>query len=132
VGARAPGSARRCGLCRDGGLSRATMRRKRHYRNPALCRVLDALPSVFLSGTRQRSALRTLGKEIFTECQTLDKRRRSAKDRQQPSIAYDRYLCQASGDGTRQISFFAECQTADTQQSMLCRVPLLDTRQSIF
>jgi hypothetical protein len=31
-----------------------------------------------------------------------------------------------------QRSFFAECLTSDTRQRMQCRVPLFDTRQSIF
>jgi hypothetical protein len=100
----------------------------------------------FLSGTQQSPALgnervyreqdprhrNTLGKEIFAECQTLGERRRSAKGRQQPSIADGCYLCRASSVGTRQRSFFAECQPADTRQIMLSRVPFLDTRQSIF
>jgi hypothetical protein len=100
----------------------------------------------FLLGTRQSPALgndlvcreqdsqhrNTLDKESFVECQTLGERWRSAKGRQQPSIADDRYLCRAPSFGTRQRSFFAECLTFDTRQSMLCRVSFLDTRQSIF
>jgi hypothetical protein len=127
-----------------------------HYQNPALCRVLGASPSNFCWAlgkeafaecrTQQSPALgnkrvyreqdsrhnNTLDKEIFAECQTLGKRRHSAKGRQQPSIADGRYLCRAPRVGTRQRSFFAECRPADTRQSMLCRVPFLDTRQSIF
>jgi hypothetical protein len=52
---------------------------------------------------------KTLGKDLFTECQALGEGRRSAKGRQQPSIADDRYLCRESGFGTRQSSYFAEC-----------------------
>jgi hypothetical protein len=126
--------------------------RARHYRNPALCRVLDALPSIFCRAlgkevfavcrTRQSPALgnnhvyreqdsrhrKTLGKEVFAECQTLDERRRSIKDRQQPSIADGRYRCRAPNFGTRQISFFVECLTSDTRQGILCRVSFVDTR----
>jgi hypothetical protein len=92
----------------------------------------DSLPSAwrfaecFLSGTQQIPVLgtdrvyreqdsrhrNTLGKKIFTECQTLGERRRSANGRQQQLTAI----------------IFAECQTTDTRQSMLCRVPFLDTR----
>jgi hypothetical protein len=107
-----------------------------HCRKMALCRVLGALPSVFLSGTRQRSlwwssvALgkvlsvttaffesrnlgtgKTLGKDRFTERQALDERRSSAKDRQQPSIADGRYLCRVPGVDTRQRRYFAECRS---------------------
>jgi hypothetical protein len=42
-----------------------------HYRNPALCRVLGALPSAFC---------RALGKEVFVECRT----------RQSPALGNDR------------------------------------------
>jgi hypothetical protein len=56
-----------------------------------------------LSGTRQSPALgkrdryreqdsrhgQTLGKDVFAECRTLGESRRSAKGRQQPSIADD-------------------------------------------
>jgi hypothetical protein len=65
---------------------------------------------------------KTLGKDLFTECQTLGKDRRSAKGRQQPSIAYGRYLCQESRFGTRQRCYFAECIKPDTRQAILCRV----------
>jgi hypothetical protein len=65
----------------------------------------------FLSGTRQSFSLsndrvcreqvsryrKTLGKDNFAECQTLGEQRRSAKDRQQPSISDGRYLCRAMG-----------------------------------
>jgi hypothetical protein len=109
------------------------------YRNPALCRVLDACR------TRQSSALandrvyqeldsrykNTLGKETCAECQTLGKQRPSAKVRQWSSKADGRYLCRASGFGARQRSLFVECPVPDTRHSMLCRVSN-DTRQSIF
>jgi hypothetical protein len=127
-----------------------------HYRNLALCQVLDALPSVFCwtlgkelfaeCRTRQSPALgndriyreqdsqhrKTLGKEVFADCQTLGERRRSAKGRQQPSIADSRYHCRASNFSTHQRSFFDECLTSDTRRSILCRVPFVNTRQSIF
>jgi hypothetical protein len=110
-----------------------------HYRNSALCRVHS-------SGTRQSSALvndhvyreqdsqqrKTLGKDNFAEHQALGERRRSAKDCQQASTTDGHYLCRVSNPDTRQISFFSECLTSDTRQSMLCRVPCLDTRQSTF
>jgi hypothetical protein len=68
-----------------------------HYRNPGLCRVSDSLPSAFCralgkggfteSHSRRSLALgnelvylvqdtryrKTLGKDMFAECQTLDK-----------------------------------------------------------
>jgi hypothetical protein len=89
---------------------------KRHYRNPALCRVRGALSNVFCRAldkevfaeccSRQSPALgndriyreqdsrqrNTLGKEIFA--QTLDERQRSAKGSQLSSKADGRYLCQ--------------------------------------
>jgi hypothetical protein len=121
------------------------MNNNMHYQNLALCRVLGALPSAFY---------RASGKEVFPECRTrqssslgnarvyreqdsqhrktLGERRRSTKGRQQPSIFDCCYLCRASGFGTRQRSYFAECPTSDTRQRMLCRVPFLDTRQSIY
>jgi hypothetical protein len=113
-----------------------------HYWNSALCRVLRALPSVFCRAlgkaffvechTRQSPTLgndhvyreqdsrhkKTLGKDNFVECQTLGEEQRSAKSRQQPSIANSRYLCQVSYVWPR--------------QRMLCQVPFLDTRQNIF
>jgi hypothetical protein len=122
-----------------------------HYRNPGLCRVLGALPSAFCRAlskkviakcrTWQSPTLdndhvyrehdsqhrKTLGKDSFAECQTLDEQRRSAKDRQQSSIDDGRYLCQASGFGTRQKSYFVECLKPDPRQTMLCRVSILDT-----
>jgi hypothetical protein len=65
-----------------------------HYWNLALCRVLNALLSVFywalgkvlLSVTTAFAESRNLGKKLFAECLTLGERRRSAKGRQQPSI----------------------------------------------
>jgi hypothetical protein len=42
----------------------------------------------------------------------------STKVRQQPSISDDRYLCRAPGFGTRQRSYFVECLTSDTRQSI--------------
>jgi hypothetical protein len=100
----------------------------------------------FLSGTRQSSTLgndhiyreqdarhrKTLGKDRFAECQTLDEWRRSAKGHQQSSIADDRYLYWAPSIDTWQRIYFAECLKPDTRQTMLCRVSILDTRQSIF
>jgi hypothetical protein len=85
-----------------------------HYRNPALCRVLLALPSVIYRAlgkacfaecySRRNNTLgtdlicrgqntrhrKTLGKVCFAECQALGEKRRSAKGRQQPSIVDDR------------------------------------------
>jgi hypothetical protein len=116
-----------------------------HYRNPALYRVLAALLStfyralgkaVFVEGrTRQIPTLGndhvyrelyTWHRECFVVCQTLGEPRRSAKGRQQPSIDDGRYLCREPGFGTRQSSFFGECQTSNTRLSMLCRVSFLD------
>jgi hypothetical protein len=56
---------------------------------------------------------KTLGKDYFVECQTLGAIRRSAKNRQQPSIADGRYLCRAPGFGTRERSYFTKCPTPD-------------------
>jgi hypothetical protein len=96
--------------------------RFKHYRNPALCRVLfvahsakkslssATLGKVLLSVTITFTESMTLGKDLFVECQTLDERQRSAKSRQQPSIADSRYLCRVSKVGTRQRSYFVECR----------------------
>jgi hypothetical protein len=72
---------------------------------------------------------KTLGKEIFAECQTLGEWRHSTKGRQPPSIADGRYLCRAPGFGTRQRSLFAKCLMYDTRHSTLCRVSPLDTQE---
>jgi hypothetical protein len=103
------------------------------YRNPALCRVLfvghsakkylpsAALGKVLLSVTTAFIESRTLDTEIhsakksLSSAKTLGERRRSAKGRQQPSIANDCYLCRAPSFGTRQRSFFTECLTSDTR-----------------
>jgi hypothetical protein len=87
---------------------------KQPHRNPALCRVLGALPSAFYRAlskeffaecrTRQSPTLgndhvyreqdsrhrKKLGKDRFAKCLTISERRRSAKGHQQPSIANDR------------------------------------------
>ena len=99
-----------------------------------------------MSGTRQSPILgndhvnreqdprhrKTLGKDLFVECETLGERRRSAKGRQQSSIGDGRYLCRAPGSGTRQRSYFTECCKPDTRQTLLCRVPSLDTCKLYF
>jgi hypothetical protein len=110
-----------------------------HYQNPALCRVLSIrhLKSSTLGNDRVYRELdsrhkKTLGKDNFTECQTLDEGRLSAKGRQQPSIADGRYLYRVPDFGTRQRSYFAECPASSTRPSILCAVPFLYTRQSIF
>jgi hypothetical protein len=77
-------------------------------------------------------AQKDIGKDNFVECQTLSERRRSAKDRQQPSIADGRYLCRAPGFGIRQKSYFPESSTSNTRQSMLCRVSFLDTKTLVI
>jgi hypothetical protein len=81
----------------------------------------DALPSArlfaecILLGTRQSPALgndrvyreqdsrqrKTLDKDNFAERQALDERWRSAKDRQQASIADGHYPCRVSSPYTR-------------------------------
>jgi hypothetical protein len=48
--------------------------------------------------------------------------RRSTKGRQQLSIADGRYLCWATGFGTRQRTYFIKCLKPDTRQIVLCRV----------
>ena len=92
--------------------------------------MLGALPSafyraldkaVFAEGrTRQSSNLggdhvyrahdtwhrETLGKECFAECQTLGEPRRSVKGHQHPSIADSRYVCRVPSLDTRQSIFF--------------------------
>jgi hypothetical protein len=82
-----------------------------HYRNLTLCRVFfighstkqylprAALSKVLLSVTTMFTESRTLDKDLFTECQTLGEGPHSAKGRQQPSIADDRYLCRELGFG---------------------------------
>jgi hypothetical protein len=100
----------------------------------ALCRVLfcRALGKFQLSVMTVFTESRTLGKETFAECQTLGEWRRSAKGRQQPSIADGRYLYRAPSFGTQQRSFFTECQTAKTRQSMLCQVPFFTLGKVYF
>jgi hypothetical protein len=105
----------------------------------ALCRVLSVghsanscLGNDHVYREQDSRHRKTLGKDNFVECQTLGEQRRSAKVCQQPSIVDGRYLCRVLSFGTVQRSFFVECLTSDTQPSMLCRVPFLDTRQSIF
>jgi hypothetical protein len=68
------------------------------------------LGKVLLSVMTTFTESRTLGKDLFVECQTLDERQRSAKSHQQPSIADGRYLCRVSKVGTRQRSYFVECR----------------------
>jgi hypothetical protein len=109
----------------------------------SLCRVLfvghsakksllsATLGKVLLLVTTTFTESRTLG-TLFAECQTLGERRRSAKGRQQPSIADGRYLFRALDFGTRQRIYFLESCLAYIRQTMLCRVTILNTRQSIF
>jgi hypothetical protein len=116
-----------------------------HYRNPSHCRVLDALPIAFCRAlgkkvfvecrTRHSPTLsndhicreqdsrhmQTLDKDRYAECQTLGERRRSAKDRQQLSIADDRYLCRAPLPGTVTTAF--RCRVSSDTRQRLCRVP---------
>jgi hypothetical protein len=54
------------------------------------------LGKVVLSVTTTFSESRTLGENLFAECQTLGERRRSVKGRQQPSITDGCYLCRVS------------------------------------
>jgi hypothetical protein len=63
-----------------------TTNSRRHYRNPALCRVLDALPSAFCRALGKKSLpSATLGKVLlsvmiaFTESRTLGTEIHSAK-----------------------------------------------------
>jgi hypothetical protein len=95
----------------------------------------EALPSArlfveyFLSGTRQRDTRQspalgnelvyrvqnsrhrnTLGKDIFAECQTLGE-----GGSRQRVVSVCLWLTD--------VSFFAECQPADTRQNLLYRVP---------
>jgi hypothetical protein len=101
----------------------------------AFCR---ALGKVLFSVTIAFTESRTLGTERHSAKTVLPSAKHSTNDdsRQRvvssPSIADDRYLCRVSGFGTRQRSYFAECRKPDTRQTILCRVPSLDTRQSIF
>jgi hypothetical protein len=121
----------------------------RHYRNPGLCRVPDALPSAFCralgkggfaeSRTRRNPALdnelvyrvqdtrhrQTLGKDMFAECQTLGKGgawQRAVSGR--PKADGRQPLPRV---GTRQRGFFAECQIFSTRQRTLYRECLLST-----
>jgi hypothetical protein len=94
-----------------------------HYRNPALCRVLGALPSIFR---------RALGKVLlsvttmFTENRTLGTEKHSANGNTWQRVVSRRLKLTAV--------IFAESRVPpfDTRQSKLCRVFSLDTRQSIF
>ena len=110
-----------------------------HYRNPGLCRVLQALPSAFCralgkeafaeSRTWQSLALgnelvyrvrdtrhkNTLGKESFVECLTLGEggsRQRVVSGRLKLTTVN---LYRGPSVGTRQRGFFAECQPTDTR-----------------
>jgi hypothetical protein len=58
----------------------------------------------------------TLGKCVFTECQSPDEMRHTTKSRQQTFIADDRYLCRVFGVDTRQNNFFIECPPVSTRQ----------------
>jgi hypothetical protein len=90
-----------------------------------------ALDKITLSVTTTLIESSTLGKDLFIECQTLGERCCSAKDRQQSSISYDRYLCRAPDVDTRQRRYFDECQCS--RHSAKHTLPsALDTRQSIF
>jgi hypothetical protein len=72
-------------------------------------------------------------RELHTRySQTLGKRRRLAKGRQQPSIADDCYLCRVLGVDTRQRRYFAKCRPTNTRQTMRYQVFLFDTRRNIF
>jgi hypothetical protein len=111
-----------------------------HYRIPGLCRVPAALPSAFYRAlgkedfverrTRQSSVLvkelvyrvqdtrhrETLGKDCFTERQTLGKEgswQRAVNGRLQLTAVS---LCRGLKAGTRQNRFFAECQISGTRQ----------------
>jgi hypothetical protein len=104
------------------------------------------------SGSLPSAFCRALGKVLlsvmttFTESRTLGIEIHSAKGHQQPSKADNSYFCRVPSPNTRQRSFFAECLTPDTRQrsffaecltldtrqSLICRVPFLDTRQSII
>jgi hypothetical protein len=112
-----------------------------HYRNPALCRVPESLPSAFYralgkeedfaeSRTRQSPPLgkelvyrvldtrhnEALGKDSFAERQTLGKdgsRQRSVSGRLQLTPVS---FCRGPPAGTRQNRFFAECHIAGTWQ----------------
>jgi hypothetical protein len=75
----------------------------------------------------------TLRKDIFDKCQTLGEWRRSVKSRQQclwlTAVIFTERRALVLGKeaslpsvGTRQRSFFAECPTTDTRQSILCRM----------
>ena len=112
-----------------------------------------ALPSVvffaecLLSGTRQRRLCRVphsvkLGSRQRAPLPSAEHsaqggtRQRMVCRGKGPSAAVPKLtaisLCREPTAGTRQRGFFAECYTVGTQQSVLCRVSSLDTRQSIF
>jgi hypothetical protein len=120
-----------------------------HYYNSALCRLffighsaktslpIVALGKVTLSVTTTFTESRTLGIDRHSAKRSLpsvNARQKTTLDKWPSAavIADGCYLCRAPGTGTRQSSFFAECRPSDTRQTMLCRVSILDTRQSIF
>jgi hypothetical protein len=86
-----------------------------HYRNPGLCRVLEALPSAFYRALGK--VLRSVTRQ-FTECRALGKdgsRQRAVSGRLHLTVVS---LCRESKADTRQSNFFAECQITDTRQSI--------------
>jgi hypothetical protein len=96
-----------------------------------------ALGKVTLSVTTTFTESRTLGIDRHSAKRSLpsvNARQKTTLDKWPSAavIADGCYLCRAPGTGTRQSSFFAECRPSDTRQTMLCRVSILDTRQSIF
>ena len=110
-----------------------------HYRRAWLCRVSPALPS---------AKCRTLGKELFVECQALGEDRHSAKlpllsarhsaktgARQRASLPSAGH---SAKDGPRQRADGGTCRhlcrvpPVRHSAKSLCRVPELGTRQSCF
>jgi hypothetical protein len=77
----------------------------KHYRNFSLCRVPYSLPSVFISGTRQRALCRVPRKKPSVKENT---RRRSSL----PSVLFlafgKEFLCRVSFFDTRQIQHSAK------------------------
>jgi hypothetical protein len=101
-----------------------------------LCRVLfighsakPTLPSAALS-----KVLRSV-KILFTECGTLGTPQHSAKTAL-PRVRHSTKRALGKGPLAAVYSWrpsvFAECHILGTRQRTLCRVPSLDTRQSIF
>jgi hypothetical protein len=90
----------------------APTREVQHYRNLALCRVPNSLPSVFF---------RALGKEALCR---VPRKKPSVKENTRRRVYLPSVIFLTLGK-----ELFAECQKYNTRQRALCRVFFFNTRQ---